>query len=250
MKKISLFCLFSIALMLLSSCLGDSATSFTMSNAAGVVDYTEGGVKLIHVKGGEAVSSKEFQQVQIDDGTCILFDYSIDYGSGDNVDKGKEKGYMTATIYENTIWEVPQFPMAGQLVDTTAVLDREMSVYGMQERFAYIEGKLFLYLELTNHTAMQVDSFSLSYNPAQQLDKENVYDLYLRAINKEKNEGDESRNMLVPCSFDIKDFVDQSIKDKTVKFRVNYVSGFNSDTTACKWKATEIFTIDQQEDKK
>ena len=103
MEKKGLYGIVVLCLLMFSSCLGDPATSLTMANQAGVIATNVGPGKVIYVKGGEVISSESFQKANVEDGECILFDYSINYGATENVDGGSSIGYMNAIIYENTI---------------------------------------------------------------------------------------------------------------------------------------------------
>jgi hypothetical protein len=114
-----------------------------------------------------------------------------------------------------------------------------------------IKGNLFLFTEIKNHDVNQRDSFALSYDPLQRLDADKVYSLYLRSFSL--NEPSQtSQTMIVPCAFDIKDFVNTvSVKNGTdeVKFRINYVSTFGKDSLSIVWKSSDIFTINLSENK-
>lgn len=232
-----------------TSCLGDPATNFTIANAAGVVGqediYPE---KVIYVKGGDIISSEDFQSANVATGECILFDYAIDRALGENSNNGQANGYLTATIYTNTITEVPQWQLANQLTDTTIVLPEEQTISTLQQRFAYIKGKLFLFPEIANHPEAQVDSFALSYNPTQALGEGSVYNLYLRTMVVDTATAS-SKTMIVPAAFNIQDFVEGAAvadtETKEVRFRINYAASFTKDTAACVWKQSEVFVVNK-----
>lgn len=234
-----------LCVILFSSCLGDPATSLTMANQAGVIATNEGPGKVIYVKGGEKITSESFQQANVEDGECILFDYSVDYGATENVDGGESLGYMTAVIYENTITEVDKWDIYSTLTDTAKVGTNELTLSSLQARSAYIKGNLFLFTEMKNHTVNQRDSFSLSYDPTQHLDEEQIYSLYLRSYLSEGQSG-AGQSMIVPCAFDIEDFV-KSVSEKNgtqeVKFRINYATAFGQDSLSVVWKSSDVYTI-------
>lgn len=246
MRKTVLYSVMALCLVVLSSCLGDPATQLTMANQTGVVATNMGSAgKVIFVKGGDVISSEEFQNANVEDGECILFDYSIDYGLAENADGGANTGYMTATIYENTISNVPQWRLFDTLADTLAVDKNELLLSSLQDRSAYIRGNLFLFTEIGNHTAGQRDSFALSYDPEQTLDSEQVYSLYLRTIRTESDSA-KAQTMIIPCAFNIQDFVDKAAGKSSngeVKFRVNYASSFGKDSLSINWKSSNVFTI-------
>ncbi|RHJ77905.1 hypothetical protein [Parabacteroides sp. AM08-6] len=245
MKRSVIYSVLAICLLMLSSCLGDPATSLTLANQAGVIGLQPR--KVVYVKGGDVLSSEDFQKANVDDGECILFDYAIDMGLGDVTEDGIT--FKTATIYENTITEVDQWPMFNNLGDTTKPADNELTLSLLQSRYAYIRGKLFLFTEMSNHKPAQLDSFALSYNPAQSIGDEKIYDFYLRTICLE-DDTLSGRSMIIPCAFDIQNFVDAanvSQEDGTdvIRFRINYVSGFDKDTTKCMWKSSDVIKIEK-----
>lgn len=246
MKKNLLYVIFAVTISALSSCLGDPATSLTLANQAGVISTTP--LKSIYVKGGDIISSSDFQTETYEEGECILFDYAIDMNQGPITQDGVS--YRTATIYNKTIKTINQWPIKNELGDTITPTPNELSLSLVQSRFSYIKGKLFLFTEIANHQTSQIDSFALSYNPTQQLGSDVTYDLYLHTI-RQKTDSSTGSTMIIPCAFDIQSFVSNAIsKDnnntKQIKFKINYVSGFDKDTTKCVWKSSDIFTIEKQ----
>jgi hypothetical protein len=246
MKKNLLYGILAVMLSVLSSCLGDPATNLTLANQTGVISTNP--LKSIYVKGGDIISSTDFQTSTFDEGECVLFDYAIDMNQGPITQDGIS--YRTATIYNNTITKINQWPIRNELGDTITPTTNELSLSLVQSRFSFIKGKLFLFTEIANHKTAQVDSFSLSYNPAQQLGNDVTYDLYLHTI-RQKTDSTTGSAMIIPCAFDIQSFVNNATgKDnngtKQINFRINYVSSFNNDTTKCVWKSSDIFTIEKQ----
>lgn len=250
MKKKGLYSVVAFCLLILTSCLGDPATNFTISNACGVVVYEIGyPEKQIYVKGGDIITSDAFQEVNVGDGDCILFDYSIDFSAGENTNNGAENGFLTATIYENTISEITKSALHQTLTDTTIVEKNELTLSALQSRYAFIHNKLFLFPEIKNHGVLQVDSFSLSYDSDKALSEDNVYNLYLRTVLLKTDADQTTNTMIVPCAFDLQNLVKQAIgttdneTEKEIKIRINYVKGFNKDTTACVWTSSDIYSI-------
>ena len=97
-----------------------------------------------------------------------------------------------------------------------------------------------------SHGTLQIDSFALSYNPNQALDNDKVYNLYLRSVLIEADTTVSANTMIVPCAFDLKDLVKQALpssgssEEQEIKIRINYVKGFNKDTTSCVWAASDV----------
>lgn len=245
MKKRVVYSVFALCLLMLSSCLGDPATSLTLANQAGVVRTQP--LKVVYVKGGDVVSSEEFQKANVDDGECILFDYSIDMSLAPNTQEGIT--YRTATIYDNVMTEVSQWPMFTSLGDTVKPATDELTLSLLQSRFSYIQGRLFLFTEMASHQTNQVDSFSLSYNPAQPVGEDNTYDLYLRSIMLTAGT-EQGKSMIIPCAFDIQKFMSsakavEANGQQVVKVRLNYVSAFDKDTTKVIWKSIDNIDIEK-----
>jgi hypothetical protein len=98
---------------------------------------------------------------------------------------------------------------------------------------------------MANHSASAVDSFSLSFNPAQTLGDDKVYNLYLRSVSLDASAVGTS-TMIVPVAFDMKSLVNsasaRSTDSEALKFRINYLSGVGKDST-CVWKRTDVFTL-------
>jgi len=238
--------IFAGCLLLLTSCLGDPATSLTMANQAGVVVTSP--KKMIYLKGGDIVSSDAFQDVSVDDGECVLVDYSIDYSAADNANGGTTNGYYTATIYPSSLTKVDKGDFIIGTVDTLGVRANELTVKALQSRCAYIRGQFFLFAELANHPSDEKDQFMLSCNPNQPT-TDNVYTLYLRVVKNVASSTTSTSTMIIPYAFPIENFI-RTAKTSTdkdgntvVKFHVNYVSSFSTDTTYCNWSTSELFSI-------
>ena len=139
--------------------------------------------------------------------------------------------------------------MSNVLTDTTTVEPKELVLSALQSRYAFIYDKLFLFPEIKNHGTLQIDSFALSYNPNQSLDNDKVYNLYLRSVLIEADTTVSANTMIVPCAFDLKDLVKQALpssgssEEQEIKIRINYVKGFNKDTTSCVWAASDVYSI-------
>ena len=161
MRKTVLYGVLAFCLVVLNSCLGDPATQLTMANQAGVVVTGYGPGKAIYTKGDVVVSSEDFQNANVENGECILFDYSIDYGVANNMGAGTDTSYTEAIIYENTISEVNRWNFYNTLTDTSIVAKDELLLSSLQARSAYIRGNLFLFTEISNHPANQVDRKSV-----------------------------------------------------------------------------------------
>lgn len=243
MRKIRLYGVFAISLLMLSSCLGDPASTLSLSLQPGVVEVDS--VKVIDVKGGQVISSEAFQKQSVSSGDCCLVDFT--YDSSVPV---SEYGYLPADI--TRYQEVADWQLFTTLTDTTKVLDNELLLTASYARYAYIRGQFFFFSDLGGYQNGQEDSLSLSYNPAQAVTVDSkdgrFYNLYLRIIKKKEGTGD-AKVLFSANAFDIEDFVKKiAIEENAagmeeVRFKVNYASGFNKDTTKCQWASSSIYSI-------
>ena len=109
----------------------------------------------------------------------------------------------------------------------------------------------FLQTQHVNHQVDQKDIFNLSYNPDQEVEKDDdgqrIYNLYLR-VTQEGGTGD-STKWINTTAFTIDKFLDQakaiesSEGQNVINFKINYAERYNADTTACVWGATDVFTL-------
>ena len=245
MRKTVLYGVLAFCLVVLNSCLGDPATQLTMANQAGVVVTGYGPGKAIYTKGDVVVSSEDFQNANVENGECILFDYSIDYGTANNMEQGRIPVILRLLSMKYDLGGSIVGTSIITLTDTSVVAKDELLLSSLQARSAYIRGNLFLFTEISNHPTNQVDSFSLSYNPDQLLGDDNIYSLYLRTI-RIKADTTRGESMIIPCAFNIEDLVKEAGKNNSdeLKFRINYAYSFGKDSASINWKSSDVFTID------
>lgn len=242
MRKIDLFGIFTAGL-LLTSCLGDGNTGLTLASQPGVVEVEP--TKVIYMKGNVVITSDDLQKENLSNGECVLVDYSVDFGSSGS--SGDSEQPIVAVI--KPIIPVDNWPLTNVLTDTVLPINQEFLISTLQKKCAYIKGQFFLFAEASGHTTTQVDTFALSYNPAQNIvpdkDGKRIYDFYLRAAVKDNAGTGTGSSMILPNAFNIEHFVDSvgNKGEEPVYFRVNYASSFNKDTTQVYWKASDTFTI-------
>ena len=158
-------------------------------------------------------------------------------------------GVYNAEIYKYD--SVAVWPLHETLTDTTVVLDKERLVTLDFKKSIYLEGRFFLQTQHVNHQVDQKDIFNLSYNPDQEVEKDDdgqrIYNLYLR-VTQEGGTGD-STKWINTTAFTIDKFLDQAkaIESREgqneINFKINYAERYNADTTACVWGATDVFTL-------
>lgn len=240
-----LFALAIILSVMMSSCMGDGENMVNFHRVGVVRDRPMRSIYTTDDKGNIfKISSSDFEKREdLKDGYCCQVDFKTNFMDeiGDGVYKADIFKYDSVAVW----------PLHAALTDTSSVINDERIISLDFDKSLYLDGYLFMQARHSIHQTDQKDIFNLSYNPAHGAwvadDGSRVYDLYLR-ISQEGGTGD-STNWISTTAFDIADFV-RDVKSKEsaagvdeINLRVNYPSGFNADTTACVWSATDIFTL-------
>lgn len=230
---------------LMTACMGDGSNSINY-HRVGVI--RENPMRCIYTTDDKGniyvVSSADFEQrTELKDGDCCEVDFKTNF-----------KDELASGVYDADIFNydsVAVWPMRQTLTDTSKTLVKERVVSLNIAKSIYLEGRFFLQTQHAIHQADQKDIFDLSYNPEQKVevdeDGNRIYNLYLR-VSQEGGTGD-SISWIKTTAFTIDDFLDkakaaESAEGKnTVNIKINYVTGFNEDSTACEWGATEMFTL-------
>ena len=171
------------------------------------------------------VSSSEFEnRTDLKEGDCCVVDFKT------NFSEELGNGVYNAEIYKYD--SVAVWPLHETLTDTTVVLDKERLVTLDFKKSIYLEGRFFLQTQHINHQVDQKDIFNLSYNPDQEVEKD-----------------DDGQRIYNTTAFTIDKFLDQAkaIESREgqneINFKINYAERYNADTTACVWGATDVFTL-------
>lgn len=238
------------ALVLLTSCLGDSGNSTQSAETQFAVAHTDSKsmktVLDVYYYGPLYSPSIE---LMVNPGNCYFIDYQIDFSTPENVNAATN-GYYVASI--GNLTEIDKaFPVL-EVTDTTAVLENEQPV----EKFAvgpYVSGNFLLGMNFAQLKNQQT-RWEVYYDPSQEASEttsgEACYDLFVRAVKKVDGEGSSS-TALVYRSVLLKNFIEQCIErekansKKTVNFKFNYLKSFNAkDGTDLKWEAVTVpFTV-------
>ncbi|MDR1919691.1 MAG: hypothetical protein LBQ65_08615 [Tannerellaceae bacterium] len=230
-KHSSLSVFFLLLLSFVSSCLSEDGQKIALGNYPGVVVKRNDSIK-IYLKGHDVVYSPR-AEANVDDGDCVILDFSLDYSKPENADSGKVKGYLTIEI--TNITPVPSQTLQSVLTDTSSVLPNEHTLASIQERNAFILNRFFLYSEHRSDTLPL--RFNLSYDPSlPRMDK--TYDLFLR-VSKITDEGSGVQPNIQFNAFDLTDL--SRNETDSLFFRINYVQGFNKDSTQINWSSTPVY---------
>jgi hypothetical protein len=236
MKKIGLFIPYSLlALILITSCLGDSNQKITIANQPGVVMKSGNEVR-VQLKDSIFIYSTQLSGV--DNGDCLLLKYNLDYNLGVNADSGRQAGFFTVDLLEAS--GVPLYTVLNEL-DTTTMFRSERLVREIQQGYAYILDRLFLYTIHPVDSFQLQNLFELAYNAKREpsstdVNNNPVYNLYLRVF---KNPVADEQRTGAPDRLFINAFNMSAIADKeraagkdSLFLKINYVGSFSRDTSS------------------
>jgi hypothetical protein len=232
MKKHSALYVISLLLLsLITSCLGDSGQKVSMGNYPGVVVKQNDSVK-IHLKGNDVIYSPKVTS-NVDNGNCVIVDFSLDFGQPENADSGKIKGFLTVDVTNVTLVPEPEFKTV--LTDTSRMLDNEHTFASIQPRDAFILNRFFLF---TQHRADVLPlTFDLSCDLEQPL-ADKTYDLFLRVI-KKAGGASAAQPTTQYNAFDLTQLAAR--ETDSLFFRIKYVQSFNRDSTQINWAVTPTY---------
>lgn len=244
MKKYSLYWVFAVCLLMLSSCLGDGSTQITVGWQEAV--YQMRPARGLVLKDGRLIYSQQINSLSADGGDCFLVQYGFDSASPELT--GKDS--LQVELLDNPI-SLPLWTAEKTVISDTILTD-EQYISTVRPRTAYIKGRLFLWSEIREPES-QVDSLVMSYNPDQLYTTEDgyrTYNLYLRAVRKSVVETDTvPATMVHTDAFDIEDFFNSAKaieeQDNATEFTIaiNYASGHNKDTTAVNWATPRLINF-------
>jgi hypothetical protein len=236
MKKVGLFIPYSLlAVILITSCLGDSNQKITIANQPGVVIKSGSEIK-VQLKDSIFIYSSQLSGV--DNGNCLLLKYNLDYSTGVNADSGRQAGFFTVDLLQAS--GVPLYTVLNEL-DTTTMFRSERLIREIQQGYAYILDRLFLYTIHPVDSFQLQNLFELAYNAKREpsgVDGNNnpVYNLYLRVF---KNPGADEQRTATPDRLFINAFnlSDIAAKERgagkdSLFLKINYVSSFSRDTSS------------------
>jgi hypothetical protein len=231
MKKYGLFCAALTLLSLVTACLGDSGQKVSMGNYPGVVIKRNDSVK-IHLRGNDVVYSPRIA-TSVDDGDCVIIDFSLDYGRPENADSGRIKGFLTVDVSNVSL--VPRQEMNTSLTDTSLMLPNEHTLASIQQRNVFILNRFFLFTEHRGDTLPL--HFDLSFDP-EQVPADKVYDLFLR-VTKNTEAPAATQPNIQYNAFNLTDL--RNRETDSLIFRINYVQSFSRDSTQINWGVTPVY---------
>lgn len=245
MKKLKVLSLALAAagMVSLTSCL-DGGSNTQSGAAFGVVDMMSGGlVNVAYITDDLPIYSPSFEKLNYNQ--CVLFSYSIDYGSAANTAGNK---YVTAQVAE--IVKINTLDVAPYLSDTATFFKNELTFteVGLTGTGYPVKNRLFIG-SINPESAKDQNGYDISYNvnaPVVESGR-NVYEIIVRGFKKTVSSSEQG-TFAEYNALNVAGFLSQTVQrekaenEKTVQYRFKYINEFNKDTTVAKWKTSDIMT--------
>lgn len=236
------------ALLLLTSCLGESNNTMSRSSfaVAGVSDRTY--VTVLNTNIGALYSPS--LNTSVVNGSCYLVSYELDLNSPENANAATN-GYYTATTL-NVSDEISNGLCNYAPTDTSTLIKDEIPVknlFASSDYGVYVDGHLFLFLTL-DMLKDQRNAYTLYWDrskEATEVDGVPTYDLFIRASKSVDGTGSTVTSTGEVRAFDAKNIVETinrmeaNNKSTTFTLKVNYLSSINeNDSTIRTWNSYPI----------
>ncbi len=249
MKKYSLFFIFIfLSGILITSCLGDSGQRITITNQPGVVIKSENDIK-VELRDSVFIHSTSLSS-GVDNGDCILLDYTLDYSLPVNADSGRREGFYT--VEDVKFERIPQFTLGSVLDTLTKDSVNERRISQIQDRYGFIQDRFFLFTSNIVDSTDQINRYELAYNPASNpvsdKDYARLYNLYLRVFRDTlHNEGEGVTNpkTVYVNAFNLTEISEKerNAQNDSLFIKINYVSSFTTDSGKIASWGNKVFSL-------
>jgi hypothetical protein len=189
----------------------------------------------------------------INDGDCVMINFSYNLNSADNQD-ASAKGYLTVDdqISYGLIDQGIVNPYS--LTDTTRLLPNEITTFFDIENYnAYVREHLFMTPLFSTILTDQKNRYDLSFNPDQPVEEsegKRIYNFYLRVEKLEDGKAPAHENNGQTIAFNLSrimsyiNVVEKAQNKDAMYFKINYVAEFNEDSTRVqRWGATKVQSL-------
>lgn len=229
----------------LSACMGEDGTIIRFGSQAGVVRLAEG--KQIVLRNGMRILAPQLDTLQIGDGDCCLVDFQMNYDnqpdSLQNIWHADWLTYRPVDLHTLTT-----------LVEDDTVTTRpdEHFLDFSIERGGCVEGRLFLYLEYSQHYQSQVDEYVMfcdpdpaERHPAATDSARLVHRLYLRSFGPIAANDSVMESVVLPEAFLVEELFRRAemAGEDTLHIQITYPTGFNADSSRYNWTYSDVFSI-------
>ncbi|WP_102408139.1 hypothetical protein [Parabacteroides bouchesdurhonensis] len=236
------------ALLLLTSCLGDSNNEQTLSAIPGVVSVSKDYKTIVETAAGVNIYSPNLDLAGYTSGDCVLASFTINFDDAQNANAATNGYYYVAL--NATPEKVDKWYVNPTIGDTTKLMDKEQPVASpIDTRYggAYLKGILFLYSDFS-FLNKQETRWTLSYDANQVPTTENgkqIYSIFLRASVITEGSAP-TKSEVVVNAFEAKTMIDlfnsqqKSLGNKEYYVTINYVKEINKDDpTKFTWASTD-----------
>ena len=244
------------ALVLLTSCLGETTNSQRLSGMPGVV-YTSdalSGYKTLVDIGSFPIYSATIDG-QFSPGDCVVTSFEVDYSSAENA-TASTQGYYNVSFSACEKIDKDNFRSLSLPTDTTMMLTGELpinnSVEGMYMH-SYVRGHQFLWpsINLMKDQTAKMQLY-VDMSKVEACDEEeglNCYSMFLRAVEYHQATDDDKTLTLMPCAFNVQAYIDRvnSIEKNEGNdyylIRVYFVKEFKDDKPVWDYKTLQMATV-------
>lgn len=244
------------AMVLLTSCLGETTNSQRLSGMPGVVyvgDALSGSKTLVDI-GTFPIYSATLDKGDLLPGDCVVTGFEVDYSSAENA-TATTQGYYNVSFSSCEKIDKSNMRTMSLPADTTTILTGELpvnnSVEGMYMH-SYIRGYQFLWPSINlqkNQTAeMQLYVDMNNIEPSGEEEGLNCYSVFLRAVEVNKATDDDKTLTLMPWAFNIQAYVDRvnylekSEENDYYLIRVYYVKEIKDNKPVWDYKTLQMIT--------
>ena len=245
------------ALVLLTSCLGETTNSQRLSGMPGVVytgDALSGYKTLVDI-GSFPIYSATLDKGDLLPGDCVVTSFEVDYSSPENA-TANTQGYYNVSFSACEKIDKDNFRSLSLPTDTTMMLTGELpinnSVEGMYMH-SYVRGHQFLWpsINLQKNQTAQMQLY-VDMSKIEACDEEeglNCYSMFLRAVEVNAPTDDDKTLTLMPCAFNVQAFIDrinylEKAEDNDYYLiRVYFVKEFKDNKPVWDYKTLQMATV-------
>lgn len=246
MKKLKSLGVVAAATILLTSCLdGNNEQTFT---SFGVVEFSMEAGMVAYTDDYTPIYSPQFKDLKEND--CIYFTGTLN--RDDPANDGSKK-YLTVSnaVVLNRLDNKGYFESR---VDTAIIKPNEIAaldaglLYATQYSYT-VKNFLFLGSSHEKVATDQDNTYYLQYDPSQEpqtVDGKRVYDFFLRVVKNSDGKGITGTN---PFNYAFNTYgnlktlesKETAAGNETLNIRINYIKGFNEDSTAATWGKSQVY---------
>ncbi len=237
------------AVTMLTSCLGDSDNSTTLSAIPGVYRYHNMTFMIEtpygYIYSSDLISNPKY--TYLSEGDCVAVSFT--YGSAVSGDSDTGKDYTTVQLNELVTLDSGNVSFS---TDTATLKDKEFSMLegaifsSAYPTFAYLQSGVMFLTSGYNMLTKQESEFYLYFDPSQEPVADNagnVYSIFLRAVATTEGKAP-STSVAQTVGYNVKNMIniinerEKAKSNSAFQLKINFVSDIE-DSTIPVWKAVE-----------